>query len=95
MIFAYDKETGRITQRYWGVGQPEWYDNPPEGVETAEEPLSQNSRDEQMQEANNIHEPETDYDPDTETSVGYLCYDAETGEIYFDAEIRPLPDDDE
>ena len=95
MKFAYDKETDRITQRYWGDEQPEWYDNPPEGVETAEEPLSQDSRDEQMRKANDIHEPGTDYDPETETSVGYLCYDDETGEVYPEAEIRPLPDDDE
>ena len=95
MKFAYDKETGRITQRYWGDEKPAWYDNPHEAVETAEEPLSQDSRDEQMERANNIHEAGADYDPETETSVGYLCYDAETGEIYPEAEIRPLPDDEE
>jgi len=95
MKFAYDTETGRITQRYWGDEQPEWFDDPPKGVETAEEPLSQASRDEQMRKANSIHEAGTDYDVETETSVGHLCYDAETGEIYPEAEIKPLPDETE
>ena len=95
MKFAYDKKTGQITQRYWGDEKPAWYDNPAEGVETAEEPLSQASREDQMRKANDIHEAGTDYDPDTETSVGYLCYDDEIGKIYPEAEIRPLPDETE
>ena len=93
---AYDTETERITRRAWTDDEPVWFDNLAEGFGVAHEPgFSQSSLQAMMKEANNIHEPGTDYDADTETSVGYLCYDDDTGEIYPEAEIRPLPDDDE
>lgn len=38
MILAYNTTTERIVQRYWGDGIPEWYNDPPEGIETAEIP---------------------------------------------------------
>jgi len=95
MKFAYEITTERIVRRYWGDEIPAWYTDPPEGVKTAEELFSQQSRDELMQQAHNIHEAGTDYDPDTETNVGYLCYDPDTGEMYPDAEIKPLPDEAE
>ena len=92
--FRYDESSGYINARYWGDDPPEQITDPPEGYAYTSEPgFSQDSRSEMMAEANAIHEPGKDYDPDTETSVGYLCYDDETGEIYPDAEIRELADE--
>ena len=92
--FRYDESSGRITARYWGEEPPQRITDPPDGYAYAHEPdFSQDSRSEMMAEANAIHEPGEDFDPDTETSVGYLCYDDETGEIYPDAEIRESPDE--
>ena len=93
---AYDTETERITRRAWTDDEPVWFDNPSEDCDVAHEPgFSQSSLQAMIKEANSIHEAGEDYDPDTETSVGYLCYDDETGEIYPEAEIRPLPDETE
>jgi len=86
---AYDTETGRIKRRVWTDDEPTWYVDPPEGCDVAHESaFSQSSLQTLMQKANNIHEPGEDYDPETETAVGYLCYDAESGEIYPDAKIE-------
>ena len=93
--FRYRKDDGRIVQRYWGENAPDQITDPPEGYGYVSEPaFSQDSRGELLREAKADVEPGEDYDPDTETSVGYLCYDDETGEIYGDAEIRELPDAD-
>ena len=91
---AYDTETERITRRAWTDDEPVWFDNLPEGFGVAHEPgFSQSSLQAMIQEANSIHEAGEDYDAETETSVGYLCYDSDTGEIYASAEIRKLEDD--
>jgi len=88
---AYNAETGRIKRRAWTDNEPIWFKNPPKGCETAHEAsFSQSSLQTMMKEANNIHEAGDDYDAETETSVGYLCYDAESGEIYPDAEIKEI-----
>ena len=88
---AYDKETDRIVRRAWTDDEPAWFDNLPEGCDVAHEPgFSQSSLQAMIQEANSIHEAGDDYDAETETSVGYLCYDAESGEIYADAEIKEI-----
>ena len=88
---GYDTETERIKRRAWTDDEPEWFDNPPEDCDVAHEPgFSQSSLQAMIQEANSIHESGEDYDPETETSVGYLCYDAESGEIYADAEIKEI-----
>ena len=96
MYLEYNAETGRITRRAWMDEAPTWMDSPREGHETASEAgFSQGSRAELITEANAIHEPGEDYDPETETSVGYLTYDADTGQIEPAAEIRELPTDAE
>ena len=89
MYLIYDTQSDRIVRRAWTDVAPAWVETPPEGCEAAHEPaFSQSSREEMMAKANTIHEPGEDYDASTETSVAYLCYDAETGQIYPDAEIR-------
>jgi len=91
MYLEYNAETGRITRRAWN-NEPSWFEDPNDGCETARESgYSQESREEMMQEANGIHEASEDYDPDSETSVAYLTYDADTGKIEPAAEIRELP----
>ena len=93
---TYNTKTERIKRRAWTDDEPTWYSDPPDGCAVAHEPgFSQASLQKMMHKANDIHEAETDYDPETERSVGYLCYDGETGEIYPGAEIRPLSDEDE
>ena len=88
---AYNTESGRIKRRAWTDEEPAWFTKPSEGCETAHEPgFSQSSLQTLMGKANSIHESGEDYDPETETSVGYLCYDAESGEIYPDAEIKEI-----
>ena len=91
---AYNTKTERIERRAWTDDEPIWFSDPPNECAVAHEPgFSQASLREMMHKANAIHEAGTDYDAETETSVGHLCYDDETGEIYPEAEIRPLPDD--
>ena len=88
---AYDTETERITRRAWTDDEPVWFDNLSEGFGVAHEPgFSQSSLQDMIKETNSIHEAGEDYDAETETSVGYLCYDAESGEIYPDAEIKEI-----
>ena len=88
---AHDTETNRIKRRAWTDNEPAWFSDPPEGCNVAHEPgFSQSSLQAMMKEANSIHESGEDYDPETETSVGYLCYDSDTGEIYPDAEIKEI-----
>ena len=88
---AYDTETQRIVRRAWTADEPAWFDNPSEGFGVAHEAgFSQSSLQDMIKEANSIHEAGDDYDPETETSVGYLCYDAESGEIYPGAEIKEI-----
>ena len=94
MKLAYNNDTGRIKRTYWRADKPQWFDNPPEGCDVAEESLSQESRQALIHEANQIYEADKDYDPDNERSVGHLCYDAESGEIYPDAEIKEIEEDE-
>ena len=93
---AYNTKTERIKRRAWIDDEPIWFSDPADGCAVAHEPdFSQASLREMMRNANAIHDAGTDYDPEAETSVGYLCYNDETGEIYPEADLRPLPDDDE
>ena len=90
---AYNTVDGRIKRRAWTADEPAWYSDPPEGCDVAHEPgFSQSSLQDMMQEANSIHEAGEDYDPETETAVGYLTYDAETGQIEAAAEVKEIED---
>ena len=84
----YDTETGRITRRAW-PDKPAWFGSPKTGRETAHVTgFDQQDRQDAFTQASEIHEPGEDYNPDTETSIGYLVYHPDTDTIEAAAEIR-------
>jgi hypothetical protein len=86
MKFLYDPKSGRIVRRYWKEDEPEWWSNPESNLEKGEEPISQQSRNEILENARNG----VDYDPQTEIVVAYLTYNANSGMVEGDYEIKPL-----
>jgi len=88
MFIEYDTNTGRIKKRAWTDSPPSWSSETGASREVVEVQMSQPERDALIQQANNIHEAGVDYDPNTEASIGYLSYDAETGDVNPEARIK-------
>ena len=89
-----DIQTGRITRRAW-PDKPAWFESPKSGRETAHVTgFDQQDRQDAFTQASEMHEAGEDYDPDTETTVGYLVYDPDTDTIEAAAEIREREDID-
>ena len=99
--FRYQQDDGRIGSRYWGEKPSDQITDPPEGYGHVSEPaFSQESRGELLREAKADVEPGEDYDPDSETVVAHLYYDPDSddfdgGEIYAEAHVEQLPDDND
>jgi hypothetical protein len=91
ITIRYDNETQRITQTYWRNGSPEWANEQRDGTTITTTETTQQTRTDALNSALNGVEAGTDYDPDTESAVGKLCYDPKSDELYAEVEIRPLP----
>jgi len=91
VTLRYDNQTNRITQTYWGSSEPEWVGEPRDGETVTTTDTTQSARTDALNSALNSVEAGTDYDPDTETPVGRLCYDPEVDELYGEVKIQSLP----
>ncbi|MFC7323263.1 hypothetical protein ACFQMF_01585 [Halorubrum rutilum] len=92
LTLRYDDETYRITQTYWGNDDPEWADKQRDGETVTTTETTQQARTDALTNALNSVEAGTDYNPDTETAVGKLCYDPDADELYAEVKIQLLPD---
>lgn len=90
LTLRYDDETYRITQRYWGNDNPDWATSQRDGTTVTTTETTQKTRTDALTSALNSVEAGTDYNPDTETVIGRLCYDPESDQLYGDVDIRPL-----
>jgi len=90
LTLRYDNQTHRITQTYWGSDDPEWANEQRDGETVMTTETTQQSRADALKSALNSVEAGTDYDPDTETPVGRLCYDPDADELYGEIDIQPL-----
>jgi len=90
LTLRYDNQTHRITQTYWGSDDPEWIDEQRDGTTITTTETTQQTRTDALQSAMNSVEAGTDYNPDTETPVGRLCYDPDADELYGEVDIRPV-----
>lgn len=91
LTIRYDNETHRITQTYWGSDDPDWADEQRDGKTVTTTETTQQARIDAINAALNSVKAGTDYDADTETPVGHLCYDPTADELYGEVEIQPLP----
>jgi len=85
----YDTETQRVKQSFWGHS-PDWVAKNVDGKRVAVVNTTQQARTDALTTALDSVEAGTDYDPDTETPVGKLCYDPDADELYGEVEIQPL-----
>lgn len=90
LTLRYDNQTDRITQTYWGRDDPDWMDEQRDGTAVTTTETTQQVRADALNSALNSVEAGKDYDPDTETAVGKLCYDPDADDLYAEAEIQPL-----
>jgi len=90
LTLRYDNQTNRITQTYWGSDDPDWIDKHRDGETVTTTETTQQARADALNSALNSVEAGTDYDADTETPVGKLCYDPDADELYGEVEIQPL-----
>jgi hypothetical protein len=90
LTLRYNNQTNRIVQTYWGTGSPDWGDNQQDGTTVTTTETTQQTRSDALNSALNGVEAGTDYDPDTETPVGKLCYGPDKDELYGEVEIQPL-----
>jgi len=90
ITLRYDNQTHRITQTYWGIGNPEWADEQRDGTTVTTTQTTQQARADALNSALNSIEAGTDYDADAETPVAKLCYDPNTDELYGEVKIQPL-----
>ncbi len=90
LTLRYDDETHRITQRFWGTEDPEWATVQRDGETVTTTETTQKARADALRSALNSVEAGTDYDPDTETPVGRLCYDPDTDNLYVEVDIQPI-----
>jgi len=90
LTLRYDNETHRITQKYWGSDDPDWADKQRDGETVTTTETTQQTRADALNSALNSVEAGTDYDPDSEMSVGLLCYDPDADQLYAEVEIQPL-----
>ena len=90
VTIRYDSKTHRVTQSYWRDGTPTWVNEKVDGEEVVKIETTERKRTEVLKNALNSVEAGTDYDPDTETPVGKLCYDPDNDELYVEVEIRSL-----
>jgi len=91
VTLRYDKKTHCITQTCWEANNPDWADKPVDGETVTTTETTQQARSDALNSALNSVEAGADYDPDTETPVGKLCYDPDADELYAEVEIQPLP----
>lgn len=90
LTLRYDNETQRVVQTYWGSDNPDWADEQREGTTVTTTETAQQTRADALNSALNTVEAGTDYDPDTETPVGKLCYDPNADELYGEVDIQPV-----
>jgi len=90
MTLRYDNQTHRITQTYWGGDNPDWADKQRAGTTVTTTQTTQQTRADALKSAHNSLEAGADYDPETQTPVGKLCYDPNADELYGEVEIRPV-----
>jgi len=90
LTLRYDNQTNQITQTYWGSNSPDWADEQRDGTTVTTTETTQQVRADALNSALNSVEAGTDYDPNTETPVGLLCYDPKIDELYGEVDIRPV-----
>lgn len=90
LTIRYNQTTNRVTQTYWGNDDPDWSNEVRDGTAVTTTTSTEQKRKDALTSALNSVEAGTDYEPDTETPVGKLCYDPDTDELYGEVEIRPL-----
>ena len=90
LTLRYDDETNRVEQTYWGDDSPDWANEQREGTTITTTETTQQARADALKSALDDVEAGTDYDPDSETPVGRLCYDPDDGELYGEVDIRPI-----
>lgn len=90
LTLRYENQTNRITQTYWGSDGPDWADKQLDDETVTTTETTQQTRADALNSALKSVEAGTDYDPDTETPVGKLCYDPDNDELYGEVEIQPL-----
>ena len=90
LTLRYDDETNRVEQTYWGDDSPNWANEQREGTTITTTETTQQARADALKSALDDVEAGTDYDADTETPVGQLCYDPEDGKLYGEVNIRPI-----
>lgn len=90
LTLRYDNQTHRITQTYWGSDDPDWADEQRDGTSVTTTLTTQQARVDALNSALNSVEAGTDYNPDSETPVGKLCYNPDANELYGEVDIRPV-----
>lgn len=90
LTLRYDEKTHRITQTYWGDGNPKWMDVQRDGETVTTTETTQQMRENTLNNALNSVEAGTDYDPNTETVIAELCYDPDNDDLYAEVEIQPI-----
>lgn len=94
LTLRYDDQTNRVVQTYWGSDDPAWADEQRDGTTVTTTDTTQQARANALETALNSVEAGVDYDPDTETAVGQLCYDPDTDELNGDVDIQAIPSTD-
>lgn len=90
LTIRYNTDTGRIEQSYWGYDNPYWADNQQDGSTVITTNTTQQARSDALNSALNSVKADTDYNPDTETPIGQLCYNPDKDELYGEVEIQPI-----
>lgn len=90
LTLRYNNQTNRITQTYWGGDDPNWADEQRDGTTITTTETTRQTRADALRSALNSTEAGTDYDADTETPVGKLCYDPNANELYGEVDIQPV-----